>query len=81
MYISKEGLADWVVDVLRRGGGRATLIEVSRDIWEAHESDLRDSGDLFYTWQYDVRWAATHLRERGIMRASDESPRGVWELT
>lgn len=35
---------------------------------------------MFYTWQYDVRWAATTLRRTGKLRAAEVLPSGVWEL-
>jgi len=38
-------------------------------------------GDLFYTWQYDMRWAATKLRRDGKLKAATRSPKGTWELT
>lgn len=76
----KEILRQWVVDALTTLGGTASIVEVCRFIWRNHEDDLWEAGDLFYTWQYDVRWAATDLRGRGIMRSDSESPRGVWEL-
>jgi hypothetical protein len=78
--VPKQILREWVVEALSANGGRATLIEVCRHIWRYHEDDLWESGDLFYSWQYDVRWAATDLRQQGVMRAQHESPRGVWEL-
>jgi hypothetical protein len=77
---NKEILRDWLLVALRARGGQATITDICRQIWAHHEADLRDSGDLFYTWQYDVRWAATGLRKSGAMRAASESPRGVWEL-
>ena len=76
--VPKQILREWVIEALNRHGGRATLVEVCRHIWLHHEDELWDSGDLFYTWQYDVRWAASDLRGRGILRQHDESPRGVW---
>lgn len=33
-----------------------------------------------YTWQYDIRWAATELRKTGFMIEATESPRGIWQL-
>jgi len=77
---TKHDLPDWVHGALKDLGGRARLVEVARGIWKRHESELRKSGDLFYTWQYDMRWAANRLRRAGIMRAADVSPSGVWEL-
>jgi hypothetical protein len=77
---TKEDLRDWLTDALRANGGKATIVEACRHIWQVHEPDLRLSGDLFYTWQYDVRWAAYTLRDTGVMRADSDSPHGVWEL-
>jgi hypothetical protein len=77
---TKETLQEWVLEALRANGGRAKLVDVARHIWEAHESDLKASGSLLYTWQYDMRWAANELRHKGKVRSIDVSPRGVWEL-
>jgi hypothetical protein len=79
--VTREDIKEWVLDALQANGGRASLPDVGRHIWEHHERDLRQSGDLFYTWQYDMRWAATKLRQEGIMRSADSSGRGMWELT
>lgn len=63
----REDLKTWVVDALKYHGGEAKLIDVAKHIWENHETDLRASGDLFYKWQYDMRWAAMVLRKEGVM--------------
>jgi len=78
--VTKSDLADWVVAALVAHGGTASVVEVSEWIWRNHEEDLRLSGDLFYTWQYDVRWVAHELRRRKVLRDSDNSPRGIWIL-
>jgi hypothetical protein len=77
---TKKDLVDWVLTALREAGGRATQLEVAKRLWQKHESELKASGDLFYTWQYDFRWAGTELRKSKIMRSATMSPRGVWEL-
>lgn len=77
---TKHDLHDWVQGALSRMGGRGSLTDVAKEIWRAHESDLRSSGDLFYTWQYDMRWAANRLRRQGIMQSVAVSPPGVWML-
>jgi hypothetical protein len=77
---TKHDLPEWVVEALRAHSGRASIVEVCQHLWQVHEPDLRLSGDLFYTWQYDVRWAAYTLREAGRMKADSESPNGIWEL-
>lgn len=77
---NKHDLKPWLVGALRALGGRGSVVEVSREIWARHEMDLRASGNLFFRWQYDVRWAAHELRRAGVLRSVEESPRGIWEL-
>ena len=67
MMAGKTELKQWVVDAIEARGGESTLLDVAKYIWENHEQDLRASGDLFYKWQYDMRWAATSLRREGKM--------------
>ena len=64
---SKEDLKVWVLDALTEAGGSSSPTEVAKHIWANHEGELRASGDLFYKWQYDMRWAATSLRREGKM--------------
>jgi hypothetical protein len=65
---------------LKEMGGQAKIVDVSKHIWEKYKKELQDSGDIFYTWQYDVRWAATELRKTGKMKSDKISPKGLWEL-
>ncbi|MFC7400309.1 hypothetical protein ACFQU1_24210 [Chelatococcus sp. GCM10030263] len=67
-------------ETLRALGGTATIVEVARRIWEKHEAELRASGDLFFTWQYDVRWAAQRLRDAKKLTYSRRDTRQVWQL-
>ena len=80
IVVTKHDLGDWIVEALRAKGGSAGLVQICRHVWEHHEDELRRSGDLFYTWQYDIRWAATNLRQAGVLQAANLSPSGVWEL-
>jgi hypothetical protein len=76
----KHDLKDWVAEALRARGGSARLVSVAKYIWQHHEEELRASGDLFYTWQYDMRWGATLLRKEGTMKPAALSSKGWWEL-
>jgi hypothetical protein len=78
---TKYDLEVWIQRSLHDLQGSATLVEVCEWIWRHHRSELEQSGDLFYTWQYDVRWAATRLRGSRLLKAAHDSPRGVWELS
>lgn len=80
MKATREDLQSWLIEALRASGGQASIVDVCKFVWEAHELDLRESGDLFYTWQYDIRWAAQVLRDAGRLKGTSQRPRGVWEL-
>jgi hypothetical protein len=76
----RDDLQPWIVDALRSNGGQAKITEVARYIWQHHQRDLRSSGELFYEWQYEMRWAAGELRRAGRMKAAAASPKGIWVL-
>ena len=77
---TKQDLQDWVLEAVKAEGGSAGPVAVARQIWQQHEHDLRQSGDLFYTWQYDMRWAAQVLRDGGKLAKVDGSRAGTWNL-
>ena len=62
---TKSDLEGWVLKAVQDLGGEATVLDVAKELWQVHEHDLRASGDLFFTWQYDMRWAAQNLRGDG----------------
>lgn len=72
----KADLQEWVIEALKYLGGEAHLTRVAEHIWENRESDLRASGDLFFTWQYDMRWSAQNLKEAGKLQKLSKS----WKL-
>lgn len=78
---TKYDLQPWITEALIALGGSGTVVEVAREIWQRHEPELRESGDLFYTWQYDMRWAAQALRDTGRAKPTKGSRRGIWEIT
>ncbi|HEY6896458.1 MAG TPA: hypothetical protein VI279_04295 [Rhodocyclaceae bacterium] len=78
---SRLDLQDWIIEALHSKGGTATIVEVAKFLWEFHEQELRSSGDLFFTWQYDMRWACTRLRKQRIVQAAEVSDRGQWKLS
>lgn len=70
-------------------GGRAKIIDIFKKFWRDYYDELSKSGDLFYTWNYDIRWAATKLRKAGRMKQAKEqentyghdiSSKGTWEI-
>jgi hypothetical protein len=77
---SKDDLVDWLHEALVTSGGRGRIADLCKLVWDRHEEDLRASGELFYTWQFDIRWAAYELRTARKLKAYQRSPRGIWEL-
>ena len=76
----RDDLCDWVLEALNAHHGRARIVEICKYIWQHYESKLRQSGDLFYTWQYDVRWAGQKLRNSGKLMPAFGSRNVPWEL-
>lgn len=77
--LTKADLPKLVRRTLKSLGGEATPVEVARVLWRDHRRDLKKSGDIFYTWQVDIRQAATALRRQGKMVPAADSP-GIWRL-
>ncbi len=77
---NKSDLREWVYDAVVASGGRAKIVDISKHIWATHENELRSAGDLFYTWQYDMRWAAQDLRRIGKFADIAASEKRYWEL-
>jgi len=70
----------WVLEALQALGGQARILDISKKVWESHEQDIRESDDLLFEWQYEIRWAGSLLRDEGLIRPASLSPRGIWEL-
>ena len=77
---TKYDLETWLTEALKALGGSGRIAGICKHVWEAHEAELRDSGELFYTWQYDVRWAAQRLRNAGVLKPAKGRRGRPWEL-
>lgn len=80
MTVTRSDLMPWILSALNDLGGDAKIVQIASHIWDCHEKDLRSSGDLFFTWQYDMRWAAMKLRQVGKLAAPEATERGRWAL-
>ena len=65
---------------LEPGKAGTDEVAVMLDIWNNHRADLEASDDLFFSWQYDMRWAADHLRREGKLMPKPKGDRGPWRL-
>lgn len=76
----KAVLKEWLIEALEENDGEATIVEACKTVWENHKEDLKEKGDLFYTWQYDIRWAAQKLREDGKAGLDQKGQKSLWTL-
>lgn len=69
--------AAWIVEALHALGGSGTSLDVLKQIWSRHRTDIEAGDALVYTWQLDAHSAADHLSRSGrLMIAVDR-----WSLT
>lgn len=75
-----------ILEVLAAHGGQATRLEVLGELekkmgrrFTGYDRETIKSGDV--RWQKTAEWEVRRMRMDGLIRASDETPRGVWELT
>lgn len=73
----RELMKEWVQETLQDLGGSASILEVCKGVWKRHQKEIQGTEDLFYQWQYEIRWAGTLLRREGVIRSAESSPRGV----
>ena len=74
--MTRDELKPWIIEALHSLGGKGSVLDVAQAIRQSHERDLRDSGDMFFKWQYEFRHAGTILvAERKIVKSS-----GFWLL-
>ena len=75
-----EMLEEMVIDALDVQGN-STPVAVSKYIWDVFGSQLKASGDLLYTWQYDIRWAVQRLSKAGKVFIDTTCKPTIWSLT
>jgi hypothetical protein len=71
----RNDLPDAILEAVKANGGNATIPQICKHIWDNHENDLRKAGELFYTWQYEMRWAGQKLRKSGDLLPANRKVR------
>lgn len=75
---TRDDLKGWVFEALR-DLGPSQVPDIAKHIWVHHEPELRASGDLFYTWQYAMRWEGQKLQHEG--KLTKKAKGRCWALT
>ena len=81
MSSNRVVMKEWVLSALKSLGWRVTIVAVAKVVWEDNWPTIEKNGDMLYTWQYDLRWAADILRREGQLRPTSRVNKGVWELS
>ncbi len=77
---TRKDLCPWIIEALGPLGGSARIDKIKEYIWTHHADEIRDSGNLHFTWNEDILWAATQLRSKGVLKKSSDTPKSVWAL-
>ncbi|MDB5680647.1 MAG: uncharacterized protein JWO16_452 [Sphingomonas bacterium] len=77
---NREKLKLWVREALGQLGSEGLILDVMKQVWAVHQTDITQSGDGFYTWQYDIRWAADELRKEGALGLRKAGAKSIWIL-
>lgn len=85
--ISQDDLIPYIVDVLRKRGGRARKDEVEQEIYQMFHETFQQpwyqetvAGGI-PRWQHNLAWAKERAKKKGLIKRPEESGRGYWELT
>lgn len=71
----------WVEEAVAHYKGSTTSMAIRKYIWKYHAEDLYVSGgNLFYTWQEDIKSATLELRKKGVFKPAVRGSGGVIEF-
>lgn len=76
----RDDMKPWLLDALRRAGGSAKIVDLAKDIWIHHETEIRASPVGLYDWQYEMRWCGHVLQHEGKMEKDFLGRKGIWGL-
>lgn len=85
--LSQDDLIPYIVEVLRKHGGRARKDEVDRELYERFRTTFQQAwyqelvAQGIPRWQHNIAWAKERAKRKGLIKGASESGRGYWELT
>ena len=79
--IKRKDLTEMLEEALVSLGGEGRIVEICEYIWNNYNNDLLSSGDIFYTWQYDLRMSAKEpLKAQGKVITIKDGTKSIWKL-
>lgn len=85
--ITQDELIPYIIEVLRKHGGRARKDEVEQEIYQLFHETFQQPWyqKLVSTgiprWKHNLAWAKERAKKKGLIKSPEESGRGYWELT
>jgi len=85
--ISQDDLVKYIIDVLKKYGGRAKKEQVEKEIYGMFKNTFdhpwyQEKVSIGVPrWQHNLAWAKERAKNRGLIKRPAESGRGFWELT
>lgn len=85
--LSLKEIDNALIKALQIFGGAAKKIDVEQKVYNMLQNSFRepwyqeDSTPGIQRWRHQVNWARNRARESGLIKPTEESGRGYWELT
>ena len=70
-----------LIDALKATNKPTLIVDVSKFIWNKYYDELKANDELFFKWQYQLRWAKDHLKSCGILATKKQGVYSLWYLT
>lgn len=62
----RKQLAIWILEALTKEAPLDNLA-IAKALWSKHNNKIRSDERFTFTWQYDMRWALTDLKQKGAV--------------
>lgn len=62
----RKQLAIWILIALKEDAPLDNLA-IAKALWSKHHNTIRSDERFTYTWQYDMRWALTDLKQKSAV--------------
>ncbi|MET0249309.1 MAG: hypothetical protein ABW164_06230 [Sphingobium sp.] len=76
----REKMQLWVIEALQAMDNEGPINNVAKHIWLNHELDLQQAGEHFFSWQYDMRWAAQKLIDKNKLGLRKNGAKSIWYI-
>ena len=69
--MNRSDLKSYIIEVLKSKNGTASIIFVTKDIWDNYQSMIQAELKMINTCQYDIIWATQSLKREGLVELNN----------